>query len=102
MKAGLIPGYTDINQLYVGYGHLTNVGSYIMGLTQYATMYKESPAGMAIPVEYVTGTYYDQWHKTNLPAIAISAEQSAALQEAVWHVVSTYSYSAFPSRPPGP
>ena len=52
MKAGKVPGYTDIKQLFADGIHLNNVGSYVVGCTYFATLYKQSPAGIALrPVQ---------------------------------------------------
>ena len=41
MKTGKIPGYTDITELYADGIHLNNVGSYVVGCTYFATLYKQ-------------------------------------------------------------
>ena len=46
MKAGKVPGYTDIKQLFADGIHLNNVGSYVVGCTYLATLYKQSPKGL--------------------------------------------------------
>ena len=43
MKAGKVPGYTDIKQLFADGIHLNNVGSYVVGCTYFATLYKQNP-----------------------------------------------------------
>jgi len=77
MNNGLIPGYTKIWQIYTDGIHLNNIGSYITGLTFYSTMYKADPRGTAVPAAYGS----------------IPNDIAAAIQQAVWDVVSTYQYS---------
>jgi uncharacterized protein (DUF2141 family) len=82
MKAGLVPGYTSIAQLYSNETHLNNVGSYLVALTFFATIYQENPLGLPIPQEYQPDPTrsYDQ---------ALSSELAAILQDTVWDVVTT-------------
>jgi hypothetical protein len=49
IKAGQVPGYSDITQLYTDDVHLNTTGSFLVGTTFYATLYKEDPNGMAVP-----------------------------------------------------
>jgi hypothetical protein len=81
MKAGQIPGYTNITQLYADGVHLDNVGGYMVGLTFYATMYGKNPNGLPVPANYLNAGYGGS------PPSPISAELSAALQDVVWDVV---------------
>lgn len=46
MRAGEIPGYTDIHQLYKDGIHLNETGSYLVGCTYFATLLRENPAGL--------------------------------------------------------
>ena len=43
MKRGEVPGYTDIAQVYADGIHLNDVGSYIVGCTFFATLYRQPP-----------------------------------------------------------
>lgn len=76
MEQGLIPGYSDIAQVYSDGIHFNSVGSYITGLTYYATMFRDDP-------RWLTGDPYG----INNPALA------ALLKEAVWDVVAGHAYS---------
>ena len=77
MKAGQVPGYTKIWQVYADGIHVNNIGSYIIACTFYATIYKDSPVGTAVPTEYGS----------------INSSLASIIQQTVWEVVSTYSYS---------
>ena len=46
-ESGKVPGYTDIKQLFADGIHLNNVGSYVVGCTYFATLYKQNPEGFA-------------------------------------------------------
>lgn len=84
MEAGQVPGYTDIVQVYQDGIHFTNVGSYIVGLTFYATIYKDDPRGMSVPADWAPTQSYDK---------LITPQQAAIFQDAVWSVVAGHPYS---------
>ena len=46
MRVGKVPGFTDIAEVYVDGIHFNNVGSYIVGTTFYATLFRDDPRGM--------------------------------------------------------
>jgi hypothetical protein len=76
MKSGSVPGCTNVVQVYKDGIHFGEVGSYIVGCTFYATLFKENPQG--------------------LPASAYGvndAKLSEIIQEAVWKVVSSHLLS---------
>lgn len=77
MRAGQVPGFTSINQLYTDHIHFGDTGSYIVGMTFYATMYRDNPMGTPKPVNWAN----------------ITAAQVAQFQEAVWQVVSGHAFS---------
>lgn len=73
MKAGKLPGYTDIKQLFADGIHLNNVGSYVIGCTYFATLYKQTPKGLPSAPYKVEG-----------------AKLAGIIQDAAWKVVSTH------------
>ena len=77
MKNGQVPGYSKIWQLYSDGIHMTSTGSYVVGLTFYATLYKKDPRGTSVPSQYGT----------------IPSDVVTVIQNTVWEVVSTYQYS---------
>lgn len=81
MKAGQLPGYTNIFQIYADGIHLNNIGSYLTACTYYATLYQESPVGLPVPSQYGT----------------IDAALVTRIQETVWNVVQTETLSGVPS-----
>ena len=84
IKAGQVPGYTSITQVYADGIHFNEVGSYIVGSTFYATLFKENPKNL-------TASPY----KVNNPQLV------SIIQDAVWKVVSTHPLSgvASPRQP---
>ncbi len=71
MKAGKVPGYNNVFQLYRDAIHLNEAGSYLVACTFYATLFRQSPVGL--PSEL--------YGKID-PGLAKS------IQESVWDVVS--------------
>ena len=45
MKAGEVPGYKQIKEVFADDIHLNNVGSYVVGCTYFATLYRQEPEG---------------------------------------------------------
>lgn len=84
MEAGQVPGFTDITGFYADGIHFNGHGSYVVGLTFYATLYKDTPVGLGVPTQYGTG---------------ISPEQAAVFQDAVWDVVAGHPYSGVAAVP---
>jgi hypothetical protein len=72
MRAGEVPSYKQIKEIYVDGIHLNNVGSYIVGCTFFATLYNENPKGLP-----------GEPYKVTDPRLA------EVIQETVWKVVST-------------
>ncbi len=72
MKAGQVPGYKHIKEVFADGIHLNNVGSYVVGCTFFATLYKENPKGLP-----------GEPYKVTDPKLA------EVIQETVWKVVST-------------
>lgn len=97
MQSGKIAGFKDITQIYYDAIHLNNIGSYLVALTFYSTIFNQSPVGLPIPEgyqqfskEYGGGAKgYD--YVANPPSPEgnpISPELAKAIQETVWQVVS--------------
>jgi hypothetical protein len=70
MKAGQVPGYKAIKEVFADGIHLNNVGSYVVGCTFFATLYKENPKGLP-------GEPYK-----------VHGKLAEVIQETVWKVVS--------------
>lgn len=73
MKAGEVSGYKHIKEIFSDGIHLNNVGSYVVGCTFFATVYKESPKGL--PGE---------------PYKVRDTKLAEVIQETVWKVVSRH------------
>jgi hypothetical protein len=85
MKAGRIPGFSNVTQLYADGIHLDNVGSFVVATTFYATMYKADPRGLS----YAS---YDVI-KNSATDHDITDSLASAIQQCVWDVVSTHPYA---------
>ncbi len=72
MRAGQVPGYTNIFQIYTDGIHLNNIGSYLAAITYYAVVFGESPVGLPVPAA----------HYGTIPADLVSI-----MQQTVWDVV---------------
>ena len=77
MASGEVPGFNSIWDVYPDGIHMDNIGSYITGLTFYATLYKSDPRGTVVPSQYGT----------------INASLASIIQSAVWEVVSNHPLS---------
>ncbi|HEX8310955.1 MAG TPA: hypothetical protein VF614_06545 [Chthoniobacteraceae bacterium] len=73
MKAGEVPGYSSIFQLYKDGIHLNEAGSYLVGCAFFAALYGESPVGL--PAE---------------PYKVTDAKLAEIIQQTVWKVVSQH------------
>ncbi|TAF72099.1 MAG: Ig domain-containing protein [Bacteroidetes bacterium] len=49
---GRLSGYSSIWDLYADGIHMNNVGSFLLGSTFFATMYKQDPRGITVPSQY--------------------------------------------------
>ena len=82
MRAGKVPGFSDIAQVYVDGIHFNNVGSYVVGTTFYATLFRDDPRGLtAEPYNERLDPAKDR---------QIDEKLALAIQDAVWSVVSTH------------
>ncbi len=82
MRAGQVPGFRDIGEIYVDAIHFNNVGSCIVGTTFYATLFRDDPKGMTVE------PYNEKLDpKKDRP---IDPKLAAAIQDAVWTVVSKH------------
>jgi hypothetical protein len=82
MRAGKVPGYSNVDQLFVDAVHLNNVGSFAVGTTFHATLFRDDPRGMD------AGPYNDRLDPQQ--DRRIDATLAATIQEAVWTVVGSH------------
>jgi hypothetical protein len=73
MKAGKVPGWTNVYQLYKDGIHLNQPGSYAVACAFFATLFKQSPEGL--PTE---------------PYGRIPPELAKTIQQAAWAVVQAH------------
>ncbi|MBD3243762.1 MAG: PEP-CTERM sorting domain-containing protein [Chitinivibrionales bacterium] len=74
MKAGQIPGYSSVFEVYTDGWHMDNVGSFICGCTAYAILYDKNPVGLT------------------MAGYSLDNDLAGRIQQAVWDVVSVYEY----------
>jgi hypothetical protein len=73
MKAGAVPGWTDVRQFYKDGIHLNEPGSYAVACTYFATLFHQSPVGLP-----------------TAPYGRIAPDLAEVIQETAWRVVSTH------------
>jgi lysophospholipase L1-like esterase len=92
MRAGKVPGFTDIAEVYIDGIHFNNVGSFVVGTTFYATLFRDDPKGMnADPYNEKIDPKQDR---------LIEEKLAAAIQDAVWTVVSKHPLAGVRKDPP--
>ncbi|MEI7730473.1 MAG: sugar-binding protein [Verrucomicrobiota bacterium] len=91
IKAGQVPGFHDIREVYNDGIHLNNVGAYIAGCSFFATIYGESPVGLpAEPYQPQSG------HR----GVKLTPELARVIQETVWEIVATHSQTGVSAKDP--
>ena len=91
MRAGKVPVLTDIAEVYVDGIHFNNVGSYIVGMTFCATLFRDDPRGM-------TADPYNENVDPKKDRL-IDEKLAAAIQDAVWSVVSKHPLAGVRTDP---
>lgn len=89
IRAGQAGSITSISQLYSDNDHVGDVGKFIAALTVYATVFRQSPEGMAIPAGYLQGS----------AAAQLTPQLAAQLQSLVWRVVNSDARTGVNSAP---
>lgn len=85
MRAGEIPGFSGVASLYRDDNHLNDLGCHLAAATAYSTMFAQSPVGLA-------------YSSTSL---SVDGANLAIMQQTVWDVVSTSSYTGVPEPASG-
>lgn len=80
MRAGAVPGYTNIFQIYADGIHLNNVGSYIVAATYFAVVYGRTPEGTTVPAAFQQNLSVS----TDQP---ITNALRDTIQQTIWEVV---------------
>lgn len=108
LKAGQIPGLTgDVNILYGDGIHFGNLGSFVVGATFYATLYKDSPVGLTVPAAWQTiNASYTTGGNFDLPGMAdnpdyvnVSPAAITAIEQTIWDVVSKHPSAGIAAVP---
>lgn len=90
---GLVPGLRSAWDLYSDGIHTNNIGSYLVGLTFYATIFGKSPLGAPV------GEYQGQMG-SDADYLNISPDLAQVLQETVWEAVTGLAESGVSSDLP--
>jgi hypothetical protein len=85
MKAGLVPGFSTVQQLYRDSTHFNNLGRDIAGFTAYATIFDQSPVGLSNSPNIGTGVYTAPYTDPSPAAVAPALQ---IIQQTVWEVVT--------------
>ena len=83
IKAGLVPGYASIFDVYNDGIHLNNVGGYIAGCSFFATIYGETPVGLPVAEGYAQ-------EPGNMRHAPLGPELARIIQETVWETVTAH------------
>ena len=102
-------GIDDVVDFYTDGIHFGNLGSYVVALTFYSTMYHEDPNGLGVPTEWANqlGTGAGHFDFPNASSFSplrgdLTAADVALLQDAVWDVVNGHPYSGVNAVVPEP
>jgi hypothetical protein len=88
MRAGLIPGFTSVQDLRRDNIHLNSLGQNVTSYTAYATLFGQSPVGLPNDVFASGGSF---------PEVPASPEALEIIQQTVWDVVNEQSaYTGVP------
>ena len=85
-QLGIVPGITSAWDLYSDGVHVSNIGSYLVGLSFYSTIFGKSPIGLPV------GGYQGK-KGTDADYFDINPELAKVLQETVWEAVTGMSES---------
>ena len=94
IKADMVAGVDDIFELYADSTHVNHTGSFLVGMTYYATLFGESPVGMS------PSTY--QGERGNPRTPYLPDELVRRMQELAWAATATHPQSGVsaPETPP--
>lgn len=91
MRAGKVPGFSGVAELYMDGIHFNNVGSYVVASTFHATLQREDPKGLP-PAPYNERLDPAKDHTIDGPL-------ASSIQEAVWTVVSQHPLAGVRAAP---
>jgi len=92
IKAGMIPEHSSVWEFVTG-THVNNVGSYVAGLTYFATLYRQNPIGMPVVEPY-------RLNPSSSVDLPITETLARKIQESVWEVVATHPLTGVKSNDP--
>ncbi|MCX8037897.1 MAG: hypothetical protein N3D11_12770 [Candidatus Sumerlaeia bacterium] len=106
MRAGQIPGLTNIGQFYTDGGHLrSGLPRYTLAAAYYAVLFRDNPGGLDWRIFQDRGNYESEKygfyvHQPDLGVhIDITAARAKAVNETIWEVVRRHPYTQFLQNP---
>lgn len=84
IKAGQVPGFSSVTQLYSDGIHFNDTGAYLVGCVYYSTMFKENPIGLPS----------SPYNLGSTPIVGI-------IQTTAWETVLNHPYSGVIPEPAG-
>lgn len=82
-EAGQVPGLSNRQDFFTDDIHLNDIGTWLIAMTHYATLYHRNPLGLPAQLARADGT----------PATPPPPNAAQALQKVVWQVVTGYPAS---------
>jgi len=92
-QLGLVPGLRSTWDLYSDGVHLNNIGSYLVGLSFYSTIFQKSPVGLPVGG-------YQGLKGSDADYFIITPELAMIIQETVWEAVTALPESGVVSNQP--
>jgi hypothetical protein len=100
IRAGKVPGLTNIGEYSADGGHLrSGLPRYTLAATYYAVLFKEHPGAVDWRIfqersNYDSGKYGFYVHQPDLAVhVDITPERAKVLNDTIWEVVSTHPYT---------
>ncbi|HEY3330173.1 MAG TPA: PKD domain-containing protein [Capsulimonadaceae bacterium] len=81
---GQVPGVAHEADWYADPIHLSRIGNYADGMTQFITLYGVNPANFSIPADVSPGSWY---------GYTINEQTAKKIQEVAWRITSAYPRS---------
>ena len=87
---GQVPGVAHETDWYADPIHLSKLGNYADGMTQFITLYKVNPVNFNIPANVAPGQWY---------GYTINEQTAEKIKEVAWKVTSSYARSGVVAGP---
>ena len=87
---GQVPGVARESDWYADPIHLSKIGNYADGITQFITLYKVNPVNFNIPANVSPGSWY---------GYSINEQTAEKIKEVAWKIASSYPRSGVTAGP---